>query len=794
MRAFRSVACVAGILIGTVITLLLLSELPQFAAGLNAQFESASKASLTGHIHPLIRPAQDLGAVEPSQRLSLSLLFKPSSSQQSKLETALHALQDSHSPQFHKWITTEDYAEAYGLSLETVDEITNWLAASGIVLRDVAPSRNRISFDTTAAQAEQLFGIQLRRYRLNGEVHYANDAEPTVPNKLASLIVGIRGLHDFRLKPRFIKARKRVVNPMFTSSVSGNTFLVPDDFATIYGVKGLYDSGIDGTNQKIAVVGQTDIKLSDIRAFRKASDLAQNDPQIVLDGTDPGTDLDDMVEADLDLEWAGAVAKSATIYYVNSTDVLNSFEYAITHNVAPVLSISYGDCEPNFSTSDVQALQTLAQQANAQGITILSASGDWGAAGCDFNANIATHGLAVDLPAGLPYVTGVGGTRFVEGSSASQYWSSTNNSSNGSARSYIPEQGWNDSAADGTLAAGGGGVSSLFSKPSWQSGSGVPDDGHRDVPDVAFNASVDHDGYLICSDGSCVNGFRDSSNYVFVVGGTSAGAPSFAGVVALINQKYRAGEGNINPTLYARGASSPIDFHDITSGTNIVPCAPGSKDCTDGSFGYSAGTGYDQVTGLGSINAFNLAADWQNTDSDSPDFQLSVSPASVTVNRNSSTTATLTVTALNSFTGTVALSCTVPSAFASSDCAISPSSISTSGTATVTIGTLKASLRQGEREARAVLPKFARIPSSWRDTLAIFVCLLALLIWSLRQVHGCIRLRFALVACAALLIVGCLGCGDSSTSSSVSTGSYTFLITGQNGNLSHSATIQVRVK
>src|SRR4030095_3921632 len=166
MRAFRSVACVAGILIGTVITGLFLSELPQFAAGLNAQFESASKASLTGHIHPLIRPAQDLGAVEPSQRLSLSLLFKPSSSQQSKLETALHDLQDRQSPQFHKWITTEEYAEAYGLSSETVNEVTNWLAASGIVLRDVAPSRNRISFDTTAAQAGPRFGITVRPYRL----------------------------------------------------------------------------------------------------------------------------------------------------------------------------------------------------------------------------------------------------------------------------------------------------------------------------------------------------------------------------------------------------------------------------------------------------------------------------------------------------------------------------------------------------------------------------------------------------------------------------------------------------
>jgi subtilase family serine protease len=795
MQILRCAECIAGILIGTVITLLRISELPQFAAVPSAQLESASTAFLTGHIHPSIRSARDLGAVEPSQQISLSLIFKPSNSQQSRLEKLLRDLEDPQSLRFHKWITAEDYAEAYGLSRESLKDVANWLAASGIVVRDVAPSRNRISFEATAAKAEQLFGIQLRRYNLNGEVHYANNGEPTVPNKLANLIVGIRGLHDFHLKPRSIKKRKRVVNAMFTSNTSGNTFLAPDDFATIYGVKGLYNSGIDGTNQKIAVVGQTDIKLSDIRAFRKAAGLAENDPQIVLDGSDPGTNPDDMVEADLDVEWAGAIAKGATIYYVNSTDVLNSFEYAITHNAAPVLSISYGGCETSFSTSEVQTLQSLAQQANSQGMTILAASGDSGPADCDYGARVATRGLAVDLPAALPYVTAVGGTRFVEGDNTSQYWNSANNSSNGSAISYIPEEGWNDTSAEGTLAASGGGVSWLFSKPSWQTGSGVPDDGHRDVPDVALSASADHDGYLICSEGSCVNGFRDSDNYLFVVGGTSAGVPSFAGVLALINQKYGAGQGNINPTLYARASGSPTGFHDISNGNNVVPCASGSKDCTDGSLGYSAGTGYDLVTGLGSIDAFNLAADWQNTDPESPDFQLSVNPASLTVKRNASATTTLTVAALNSFTGTVTLSCSVPFTFASSDCAISPSTISTSGTATVTIGTLKASLRASERDARATTPTSSvHISSSWRSVLAISLCLVALLFLSSEQLSRRIRLRVALGACTALLSAVCLGCGSSSESSRVSPGTYSFLVTGQSEGLTHSATIQVTVE
>jgi subtilase family serine protease len=575
MRLLRSLSYFAGILIGPVILLLYFPRFLPSSPAANVHAENVAKVRLTGHVHPKILSAQDLGAVEPSEKLSLSLIFKPSSSQQLKLERFLGDIQNPHSSQFHKWITPEEYADIYGMTPQTMKDVANWLAASGIAVRETAPSRNQLSFEATAAQAEQLFDVELRHYRVDGKLHYSNNAEPTVPQAFANSVVGVRGLHDLRLRPRSIHNRRRAgaaFNPQFTSSISGNTFLAPDDFATIYDVKGLYSSGIDGTGQKIAIVGQTNIKLSDVQAFRKASGLAQNDPQVILDGSDPGILPDDMVEADLDVEWSGAIAKGATILYVNSTDVLNSFAYAITHNVAPVISISYGACESSLAASDVQTLQSLTQQANAQGMTVLAASGDSGAVDCDYSKRAAAMGLAVDLPAALPSVTGVGGTRFVEGDNASQFWSSTNNSLNGSATKYIPEEGWNDTSTDGTLAASGGGVSSLFSKPTWQTGAGVPNDGHRDVPDVALNASADHDGYLTCSDGSCVNGFRDSDDFLFVVGGTSAGSPTFAGIVALINQKYGAGQGNINPTLYALASSAPVAFHDITTGSNVVPC------------------------------------------------------------------------------------------------------------------------------------------------------------------------------------------------------------------------------
>jgi subtilase family serine protease len=770
-----------------------------------ADLQHRPKVQLTGHLHPMALSGQDFGALAPSQKLSFAVLFGRTASQQAALEGLLRDQQDPKSSRFHKWITPAEYAGAYGLSEKSVEAITNWLNSKGAVVRLVAPSRNRISFEATAAQAEALFDIQLRNYRVNGELHYSNNGEPSVPDALSSLLVGIRGLNDFRLKPRSVRNQRLVQagpNPNFTSSISGNKYLAPDDFATIYDVKALYNSGIDGTGRKIAVAGQTDIQLTDIEAFRTASGLTKNDPQVVLDGTDPGTNLNDMTEADLDLEWSGAVAKNATVLYVNSTNVLNSFEYAITQNLAPVLSISYGGCESSYSSSDAQALESLTQQANAQGMTITAPSGDSGAADCDSSKSAASQGLTVDLPASLPYVTGVGGTRFVEGNNTSQYWSTANNTSNGSALSYIPGEGWNDTAADSQLSASGGGASSLFAKPSWQTGTGVPSDGHRDVPDLALSASADHDGYLLCTNGNCTNGFRAADNTLTVAGGTSAGAPTFAGIVALLSQKEGSAQGNINATLYALASGSPATFHDITTGNNIVPCTTGTTNCTTGSLGYSAGTGYDQVTGLGSIDAFNLVSDWPSSagGSSAADFGLSVSPATITISRGSSSTVKLSVTAVNSFSGTVTLSCSDPATFSANDCTISQTSVATPGTATITIGTLHAAVQtDGEGMQASARTDSARIRSQGIAGLASGVALFVLLVSMSRTRFPQSRMLVALGVCAALLGVRFAGCGGASSSSSaasssVSAGSYTFVITGQSGTLTHSASIQVTVQ
>jgi subtilase family serine protease len=379
-------------------------------------------------------------------------------------------------------------------------------------------------------------------------------------------------------------------------------------------------------------MGQTDIQLQDIRTFRQLSGLPASDPQIVLvqGSKDPGIVNGDLGEADLDIEWSGAVAPKATVVYVNSNNgALDSLQYAVAHNVAPVMSISYGDCEPNQTAADINTVAALAQQANAQGITIVAPSGDGGAADCDsdFSGRLrARLGLSVDFPGSIPYITSVGGTQFQEVGNAwstdqlfstffrkpqPSYWSSTDNPSNGSALSYIPEVAWNTTLLDSQLSATGGGRSTVFGKPAWQTVSGVPNDNARDVPDLALSGSGDHDGYLICSGGSCVSGFRFSDGSLNIAGGTSVTTPVFAGIVVLVNQMMNSRQGNVNPALYQLYGIAPDAFHDITQGGNEVPCIAGSPDCQSSGFlGYSAAPGYDLATGLGSIDAFKLLTAW----------------------------------------------------------------------------------------------------------------------------------------------------------------------------------------
>ncbi|MEO6922472.1 MAG: Ig-like domain repeat protein, partial [Bryocella sp.] len=421
------------------------------------------------------------------------------------------------------------------------------------------------------------------------------------------------GLDDFR--PRSHGTTRKVASssaaPLFTTA-SGTHYLAPGDVNSIYGKTAL-PSSVTGSGVTIAVVGQSDINLSDIAAFQTAAGLPLKAPSVTTYGSDPGSPAADLAEAEMDLEWAGAIAPGANILYVNSNDAIaGSLTEAVDYNVAPIISTSYGNCEENVGVSAIAYLQLLFEMANTEGITIVAASGDSGATDCDVNVGSAVKGLAVDFPASSPMVTAVGGTEFNEGSGT--YLSSMNGGApTGSAAGYIPEIVWNDDNTAG-FSATGGGASAYFSKPTWQIGTGVPNDFARDVPDVSLAASINHDGFLICVGSSnCTSGFSNSTGGYVVSGGTSAATSSFAGMLALVEQQAGSRLGNINPTLYSLANSSygASVFHDVTSGTNASACTAGTPSCTSaGTIGFAAGVGYDQATGWGSVNTANLVNDW----------------------------------------------------------------------------------------------------------------------------------------------------------------------------------------
>ena len=581
-----------------------------FAPGVLAQssrisrsIDRARRITLAGHLHPKALAQNDQGRVAPSLEISyLTLEFAQTDAQKAGLAQLLKDQQTPGSSSYHQWLTPEQYADRFGLSQSDLDKIANWIQSEGLSVTAIARGRNWIAVSGPAAQVESAFQTELHHYLVSGQMHFANATEPSVPAALSGVVRAIRGLNDFRQK-----ARPHVLRPAFTSS-SGNHYLAPNDLATIYNIGALYNAGFDGTGQKIAVAGQTQVDLADIHQFRTRFNLNANDPQITLvpGSRDPGQVNGDLGEADLDLEWSGAVARNATLLYVYATDVMTAVQYAIDQNLAPVLSLSYGSCEPETPASDMATLQAWAQQANAQGITWFAASGDAGGADCDDPQH---PGLAVDVPGSIPEVTSVGGTEFAEGTGT--FWSALTDANGASVLSYIPEMAWNDSAADGEPSATGGGASIFFTKPSWQVAPGVPGDNARHVPDISLNASADHDGYLVYSGGSLAS-----------YGGTSAPTPVFAGIAALLNQylvaknlQSTAGAGNINPQLYSLARSSPAIFHDTTSGDNVVTVACGRRaiNCGNGPVGFTAGAGYDETTGLGSVDAYLLVTGWNGS-------------------------------------------------------------------------------------------------------------------------------------------------------------------------------------
>ncbi|MGA6951568.1 MAG: S53 family peptidase, partial [Candidatus Sulfotelmatobacter sp.] len=603
------------------------------------------RVTLRGNVHPLAQAQYDAGAVAPDfpmEHMLLTLL--PDSTQQDVLNQLVDAQHNPESPYYHQWLTPEQYGERFGVSDADTAQIVSWLQEHGMQVEEVTAGRRSIIFSGTAAQVQTAFHTAIHTYKIGDEVHHANVNDPEIPAALVQVVGGVVSLHDFHSEPMHGLVRKP--SPDFSSG--GAYYLAPADFATIYDLNPLYQQSITGSGQSVAIVARSNINIADARQFRTFFGLPANDPQIIVNGTDPGIwSANEETEADLDVEWSGAVARSATIKFVvskstNSSDGVDlSAQYIVNHNLAPVMSTSFGLCEASLGSSGNSFLNSLWQQAAAEGITVFVSSGDSGAAGCDSaSALTATHGRAVNGLCSTPYSVCVGGTEFNDLANPTLYWSPSNSSgTQASALSYIPEIVWNASGPDYGLWASGGGASAVYAKPSWQAGTGVPADGKRDVPDVALS-SAGHDGYLIYQNGE-----------LYVVGGTSAASPSFAGVMALVVQNTAARQGNASVAFYSlaskQRAGGASVFHDTTIGNNSVP----------GQAGFNATVGYDQATGLGSINGSILVNHWADATTP-PSFHAALSANSLSVTGGSNKSLTLNVTVSGGFNAAVTFSIT----------------------------------------------------------------------------------------------------------------------------------------
>ncbi len=582
---------------------------------------------LKGNTHPLARQEFDRGAAPgslPMNRMLLVLRHTPE--QEAAIKDLLAGQQNESSPNFHQWLTPQQYGQMFGASEADIQTLTTWLESHGFQVARVANGRHVIEFSGTAAQVQSAFHTSIHHFQVNGKDHWANASDPQIPAALASVVVGVKSLHNFTPRPtsHFVGAFRRDVSTGHTTKLSGPDFtfpagctgpncefgIGPTDFATIYNVLPLWKAGIDGTGESIAIVQDSNIDIQDARDFRNLFGLPANDPEIILDGPDPGLNGDE-VEAIIDVSWSGAVAKGAKIKLVVSANTNTtagpdlSALYIVDNNIAPIMSESFGECELFLGTAENQFLNALWQQAAAEGVTAFVSAGDGSSAGCEnFNtATEATTGLAVNGLASTPYNVAVGGTDFVgQLFSPTTFFNLTNDpKTQASALSYIPELPWNDNCtnplfadfgftadpiancnnpalkADLDVVGGSGGVSSCtvsdgqnlsscsggYDKPSWQTGVGVPKDGKRDLPDVSLFAGNNFLGafYIFCEADLLPSGSCDlNPPYMDFLGagGTSFASPNFAGIMALVNQKTQSRQGNANFVFYKLAAEENL--------------------------------------------------------------------------------------------------------------------------------------------------------------------------------------------------------------------------------------------
>jgi subtilase family serine protease len=657
-RSFFSATMVWMLVLLTVLCIFSMSLRAQTSDLVTVPVDPAVRVVLRGQHAPWALPRNLQGPVPGDTMLQhLTLVLKRSPQRQKAFEQFLQQLQVPASPSYHRWLTPIQVGKRFGASEYDIEAIAAWLRSQGLRVNSVANSRMMIDFSGTAALVGAAFATEMCSYVVNGEQRMATADDPQIPAALAGVIQSVSGLNTVNDHPYHGAEPAEVPAPRGNelpelSICNGGTctnFVTPDDFFIIYDLSGAWNFDLLGGGQTIAIIGRAKVYDPDIENFQTLSGLTKQDPTVIVppNGLDPGppagsggTATGDQVEATLDVMRAGSVAPAATIDLVVSADdngvsgLRIAAQYVVDTNPVPayIMSFSFGACEADRSEADVQFWDTLFSQGAAEGISTFVASGDAGVAGCDayFHTPPQNQIASPNYICSSSYSTCVGGTEFADAADPSLYWGQTSGANLASALSYIPEGGWNEplNSQGGTqAAASGGGFSSYIATPTWQTGTGVPGTQGRYTPDIAFTSSA-HDGYFGClaasggtHPGDCV--VRNGSFYFEYFFGTSAAAPDMAGITALLNQKFQSPQGEINQRLYYLAANPALKvFNDVTADSSGVSgCAvttpsicnnstPSPTGLTGGLRGYLVTPGFDEVTGLGSIDVSNLLANW----------------------------------------------------------------------------------------------------------------------------------------------------------------------------------------
>ncbi len=611
------------------------------ASRLTQPIDESQQVTLKGTMHRLANSANDKGAVDNGLALDrIQVVLKRSAAQESALQQTLQDLHTPGTPSYHKWLTPAQFGAQFGPSDADIATLSSWLNANGFSVTKVNPGKQTMEISGNAGQFQKTFHAAIHKYQVNGQTHYANASDPKIPAALAPVFGGFASLNNFPARSYHkllghatYDTRTHKTTPEWNAPDGGgyDFVLAPGDFAVQYDLNPLYNAGVKGAGQTIAIINEANVSLALVNQYRSLFGLPANPPNVIVDGNDPGIDGVNnpdgpngaSIEAYLDVEEAGAVAPAATIDLVIAGDTaLENGLYlaasrAVYSDVAPVLSMSFGYCELLSGAGANAFWNTLWEQAAAQGQTAMVSSGDAGSAGCDDDntQQYAVYGQQVSGFASTPWNVAVGGTDFYyssynSGSSNTidaqleQYWGNyAGNPGNASdtpmttLQTKIPEQPWNNSQfglnlandytqnGETTIAGGSGGASNCatgsgtsckgWAKPAWQVATGVPADGVRDLPDVSLFASsgINASFYPICAeDGDCQLPAAGSVTQFTGVGGTSASSPAFAAIMALVNEKYGP-QGQADYVLYPMFKQYPAAFNDVTVGTNSVPCA-----------------------------------------------------------------------------------------------------------------------------------------------------------------------------------------------------------------------------